>query len=548
MKENPKILIVDDRLENLIALEKVLNVFDVDFIRTTSGNEALAMTLMYDFALAIVDIQMPEMDGYETVELMRQEEKTKLLPVIFVSAIYTEDFHIIKGIETGAVDFIPKPIVPVILRGKVKVFLDLYIHKTHLEDLVEKRTLELNKINDKLKLEIAEKKKANLIAEEAKAKALTSDKHKSIFLANMSHEIRTPLNGIIGMTEILKKTNLSKKQIEYVEIISFSGANLISIINDILDFSKIESGQVQLEKINFNLRQKIDDIYKLLKHKAQNKKLTLDFRIDSGVPAFIVGDPLRLKQILINLVNNAIKFTEEGSVTLEIINISHIDDNIKLMFKIIDTGIGISEHGKRKLFKEFSQADASISRKHGGSGLGLSISKNLAKMMNGDIGVISEQGKGSTFWFTAVFTMGEKIDEKRKIVIEEESFTKRKLKILLAEDNKINQRVAIVNLNLMGHKVDVANNGKEAVELFKTNLYDVVLMDIMMPVMDGIEATRLIKELQDDQKIKKGIPIIAMTANALKGDREKLLSQGMDAYISKPYSPEELKAVLIKIL
>lgn len=425
MKENPKILIVDDKLENLIALEKVLNVFDVDFIRTTSGNEALVMTLIYDFALAIVDIQMPEMDGYETVELMRQEEKTKLLPVIFVSAIYTEDFHIVKGIETGAVDFIPKPIVPVILRGKVKVFLDLYIHKTQLEDLVEKRTFELNKINKKLKLEIAERKKANLIAEEAKAKALAADKHKSSFLANMSHEIRTPLNGIIGMIEILKKTPLNEKQVEYVDIISFSGACLISIINDILDFSKIESGQIQLEEINFNLHKNIDDTYKLLIHKAQNKNIKFDIKIDPGVPVYIVGDPLRLEQIVINLVNNAIKFTEKGSVTLEVNTISHVGDSIKLMFKIIDTGIGISEQGKKKLFKEFSQADVSTSRKHGGSGLGLSISKNLAKMMKGDIGVISEHGKGSTFWFTAVFYLGEKMDEdkERKIIPENESLS-----------------------------------------------------------------------------------------------------------------------------
>ena len=547
MKEKTKILIVDDKLENLIALEKVLNIFDVDFIRAFSGNEALCMTLMHDFALAIVDIQMPEMDGYETVELMRQEEKTKLLPIIFVSAIYTEDFHIVKGIETGAVDFIPKPIVPIILRGKVKVFLDLYIHKTNLEDIVEKRTLELKKTNKKLKLEVAERKKANLIAEEAKAKALMADKHKSIFLANMSHEIRTPLNGIIGMTEILKQTKLNKTQIEYVDIISFSGSSLVSIINDILDFSKIESGQIQLENINFNLHNKIDDTYKLLKHKAENKNLKLDIKIDTSVPTFIVGDSLRLKQIFINLVNNAIKFTEKGSVVLEVSTVSNDGNTVKLNFNVIDTGIGVSEQGKTKLFKEFSQTDASISRKHGGTGLGLSISKNLAKMMNGDIGVTSEEGKGSIFWFTAVFKIGEKSDEKdeSKNIQDEGLSTKRKLKILLAEDNKINQRVAIVNLKNLGHKVDLANNGKEAVELFKKNLYDIVLMDIMMPVMDGIESTRLIREIQDNQAIKKGIPIVAMTANALKGDREKLLAQGMNSYISKPFSRDQLKVVLL---
>nr|NQU92563.1 response regulator [Bacteroidota bacterium] len=411
MKELPKILIVDDKPENLIALEKVLNTFDVDFIRATSGNEALVMTLMYDFALAIVDIQMPEMDGYETVELLRQEEKTKLLPVIFVSAIYTEDFHIIKGIETGAVDFIPKPIVPVILRGKVKVFLDLYIHKTKLEDLVEKRTRELNEINKQLKKEAAERKKAHLIAEEAKAKALAADKHKSTFLANMSHEIRTPLNGIIGMTEILKETTLNQKQKEYVEIISSSGASLLGIINDILDFSKIDSGLIELEEINFDLFRKVDEIYKLINLKAQEKSLALNFDINEKVPQYLTGDPLRLKQIIINLVNNAVKFTEEGHVNLDISVLSAQGEKVKLMFKIIDSGIGIPEKARNKLFKEFSQADASISRKHGGSGLGLSISKNLSKMMGGDIGVISELGKGSTFWFTVILGLGEEIEE-----------------------------------------------------------------------------------------------------------------------------------------
>ncbi len=549
MNDKPKILIVDDKIENLIALEKVLNVFDVDFIRATSGNEALVMTLMYDFALAIVDIQMPEMDGYETVELMRQDEKTRLLPVIFVSAIYTEKIHIIKGIETGAVDFIPKPIVPIILRGKVKVFLDLHVHKTQLEKLVLQRTHELNDINEKLQDEVAERKKAYLIAEEAKAKALAADKHKSTFLANMSHEIRTPLNGIIGMTQILKETELTEKQTEYVDIINLSGVSLLGIINDILDFSKIESGQIELEEINFNLNEKIQEIYKMMNLKAQEKNLNLSFHVDEAIPPYLVGDPLRLKQIIINLVNNAIKFTDAGSVTLEANLLSNDSENVRVFFKIVDTGIGIPEKAKKKLFKEFSQADASISRKHGGSGLGLSISKNLAKIMGGEIGVISEVTKGSTFWFTVTLGIGNEISAK-KAENTHKHFEKshiQKLRVLLVEDNDINQRVAMVNLQKMGHIVDVADNGKMAVDLFAQNLYDVVLMDIMMPVMDGIEATGIIKKIQDDQPIKKGIPVIAMTANALKGDREKLLSQGMDGYISKPFKSEELREVLINL-
>ncbi len=542
----PKILIVDDKPENLIALEKVLNTFDVDFIRASSGNEALVMTLMYDFALAIVDIQMPEMDGYETVELMRQEEKTKLLPVIFVSAIYTEDFHIVKGIETGAVDFIPKPIVPVILRGKVRVFLDLYIHQTQLERLVRKRTRELKEINKQLESEIAQRKKAYLIAEEAKAKAMAADKHKSTFLANMSHEIRTPLNGILGMTDILSETNLTGKQQEYVDLISASGISLLGIINDILDFSKIESGQIELENISFNLKQKVAEIHKLMNLKAAEKKLKLLFTIKPDVPQYLVGDSLRLKQIILNLVNNAIKFTDKGTVSLEVSKMAADKNTAKLMFKIIDTGAGISQAALKKLFREFSQADASISRKHGGSGLGLSISKNLARMMGGDIGVVSEVGKGSTFWFTINLSIGEAPaeDDKGSNKKNMSGEKLRKLKILLAEDNIINQRVATVNLRKMGHQVDVAGNGEEAVKLFGENLYDVVLMDIMMPIMDGIEATRKIKAIEEDQEIKRGIPIIAMTANALKGDKEKLLAQGMDGYICKPFKPAELKEEL----
>ena len=542
---NPKILIVDDKLENLIALEKVLNTFEVDFIRAASGNEALVMTLMYDFALAIVDIQMPEMDGYETVELLRQEEKTKLLPVIFVSAIYTEDIHIVKGIETGAVDFIPKPIVPVILRGKVRVFLDLYIHQTQLEKLVRQRTRELKVINIKLEEEVSERKKANLIAEDAKAKAIAADKHKSTFLANMSHEIRTQLNGIIGMTQILAETKLEDKQKEYVELISDSGSSLLSIINDILDFSKIESGQIELEEINFNLKKKVDQIHKLMNLKASEKNLNLQFKIFADVPEFVVGDPLRLKQIIINLVNNAIKFTEKGTVKLEVSIMKKNEENPKIMFKIIDTGVGISAKAKKKLFKEFSQADASISRKHGGSGLGLSISKNLAKMMGGDIGVISEEGKGSTFWFTVVFGIGNEVTDRDDEMIHSKGEAKpRKLRVLLAEDNKINQRVAMVNLQKMGHVVDIAENGNIAVEMFRDNLYDVVLMDIMMPIMDGIEATGRIKKMQEDQVLKRGIPVIAMTANALKGDKERLIAQGLDGYICKPFKADDLKQEL----
>jgi signal transduction histidine kinase len=545
MSSKPKILLVDDKFENLVALEKVLAGFDVEFVRALSGNEALMETFMHDFALAIVDVQMPEMDGYEVVELMRQEEKTKLLPVIFVSAIYKEDFHVVKGIETGAVDFIPKPIVPSILKGKVKVFLDLHIYRTQLEDKVEARTRELKKANDRLNEEILERRKANHVAEKAKKRAEEADRLKSSFLANMSHEIRTPMNGIIGMADILRTTELTSQQEEYLDIIESSGKTLLAIINDILDLTKIESNQMTLEMLPFNLRDEIRNIIKLLENKASDKGLELGFEVEDTVPKIVNGDPVRTKQILLNLLSNGVKFTEKGHVKLLVSSLKDTSKVCKILFKVEDTGMGISRDSISKLFNEFSQSDTSITRKFGGTGLGLAISKKLTRLMGGEIGVESEPGKGSTFWFTIEF-MKEDVEEAIEKVKTQKMEPGINLRILLVEDNLINQKVAQFNLKQLGHTADLAENGKIAFEKFKNNTYDVILMDIMMPEMDGLEATKHIREWEEKNDVKphEKIHIIAMTANALKGDKEKYLKNGMDDYISKPFQQEDLAAVL----
>ncbi|MDK2909211.1 MAG: two-component system, sensor histidine kinase [Bacteroidales bacterium] len=528
MSAKPQILIVDDKVENLISLETLLEGFDVEFVRALSGNEAIAKVLNHDFALAIIDIQMPGMDGYETVTLIRQTAKGKFLPVIFVSAIFKEDFHVVKGIETGAVDFISKPIDGRILRGKVKVFLDLYLQKRELTRLVREKEI----ISEQYRI--------------AKEKAEAATRAKSIFLANMSHEIRTPMNGIIGMADLLAQTPLTEEQKDYLATIIASGRNLLNIINDILDFSKIESNQVELENIAFNLPAAIDEVIKILTIRANENNVALNVILADNVPRYIKGDPLRLKQIITNLVNNAIKFTYEGSVTVDVGVEKDGDQSVKLLFKVIDTGIGISPEGKEKLFKAFSQADTSTTRKYGGTGLGLAISKSLCEMMDGEIGVESEVGKGSTFWFTAVFEKvppSEIPEEKPEAEVVETQM--KPLHILLAEDNLINQKVAVANLKKFGHMVDIAKNGLEAVEMARKNFYDLILMDIQMPEMDGYEATTIIRA----EEAEKGrhTPIIAMTANSFEADRERCFAIGMDDYISKPFRINDLVSILKKI-
>jgi signal transduction histidine kinase len=521
--EKPKILLVDDLEENLVSLEMMLGDFDVTLIKATSGSEALRKTLNDDFALAILDVQMPGMDGYETLALMRKRKKTKYLPVIFVSAIHQSDLHIIKGIETGAVDFIPKPIIPEILVGKVKNFLDLYSQKQELKDLLN----QLEENNKELEIQ--------------KEKAEEATRVKAMFLANMSHEIRTPLNGILGISKILEESGLDESQKELADIITTSGENLLNIINDILDFSKIESGQIQLENIEFSLSKIIDTIVKLLKFHADKKNIQLSVDIDKNIPNNLKGDPYRLNQILTNLVNNAIKFTEKGSVKIVVEPVNKSDDKVELLFKVIDTGIGISELGIQKLFKEFSQTETSTTRKYGGTGLGLAICKNLISLMDGEIGVNSKVKKGSEFWFKLKFNYMEKQKKEKQTANIE---IPKDVKILYAEDNPVNQRVTQLLLKKMGVKCDIAANGEKAVEMYQEKDYELILMDMQMPVLDGVESAKKIREIELNNKSEKPVFIVAVTANSFSEDKQKCFEAGMNDFISKPFKESELKKII----
>jgi len=400
-----------------------------------------------------------------------------------------------------------------------------------------------------VKDDITDRKQFERKLELEKIRANSANEAKGFFLAKMSHEIRTPMNGIIGMTDILLGCVKDEDIAEKLKVISVSAENLLIIINEILDFSKIEAGQVELESIPINLKELLSEVESLLLLKAKAKDLYLKIRISDNLPEWFNGDPTRIKQIIINLVNNAINFTETGGITVFVEKKKEAKDknDFILGISIIDTGIGISEEGKSKLFKAFSQTSSSTTRTHGGTGLGLLISKDLAKLMGGVIGIDSQVGEGSTFWVEIPTSKASKDDSSLSEKEMGRSRTLGNLHILVAEDNAINQKIAQLNLEKLGHKVQFANNGLEAVDLFKQDSFDVIFMDIQMPKMGGLEATELIRAYEDKKHITNSIPIIALTANALTTDKAEYIAAGMNYYLSKPFKQKDLVEVLNSI-
>jgi signal transduction histidine kinase len=669
MEKKFNILIVDDRPENLLTLESILESPQLNIIKASSGNEALGLLLEYDVALVLMDVQMPGMDGFETAEIMRSSERTKHIPIIFVTAISKQRKHIFKGYETGAVDYLYKPLDLEVLKSKINAFMELFKYKTSLEEAKAKLQKTVEELHD-----------AKIAAEEA-------TRAKSSFLASMSHEIRTPLNGIIGIAELgLMDKDLTPLQAERFMDIKTSGQNLLEIINDILDISKIEAGKLELEEAEFSLREMIDRVFKIIHVFAEDKDVELIVDMDPGIPDVIIGDQLRIRQILTNLLNNAVKFTEKGYVKLQIEMIDLVEEQIRLRFCVEDTGEGIPKEKQNLLFEKYTQAEASTTRKHGGTGLGLNIARKLVELMGGKIELESEVGVGSKFFFTINLITGDQVynpaelqprpplkhrkvllltpvDEMANVIkkmlsfwnIETESVpdydtaekrlteqpfdvffidythfpdvvkrladVSEKLKfdgrivflhkqkadpeidrlkktgkyaflnkpvlqrdlhdffegrhsgekfaetagkkestpqekknageqitlpfgdgieILVAEDQVINRKVIQQFLERKGWSVEVVENGKQAVDMVQKHprRFSLVLMDVQMPVMDGFEATRQIR--LGEAETKSHIPIVAMTAHAMKGDKEKCIAAGMDSYLSKPVNPKEL--------
>ncbi len=417
-----------------------------------------------------------------------------------------------------------------------------------LFEQVRRRTRELEELSAKL---LAAKEEA-----EAAARVRTT------FLTTMSHEIRTPLNGILGMAALLAGTELNAEQAEYARTIRICGSSLLDLINNILDFSKLESRGLERESLVFDPRDLIDNVGVMVADRIQSKGLTFVPRIGDGVPASVVGDPGRLRQVLLNLVGNAVKFTESGSITVDVEAV--INATPRLAFRVTDSGVGISNDVAARLFQPFVQADPSTTRKFGGSGLGLAICRQIVERLGGEIGLDSVEGLGSAFWFWVPVELVDRADSARAERSDREApcteasartAGKRTsaegaervvlpCRALLVEDNIVNQKVAVALLRRLGAEVDVAANGLQAVEACRQGAYDIVFMDCQMPVMDGYEAAATIRREEAGRSGGVRLPIIALTAHAMPGDRQKCVDAGMDDYVTKPVSSEDLVAAL----
>jgi len=530
--ENRKVLIVDDSKASRFALKNLLQSQNFSIFEASDGISALKTLQDHnDITLALIDYEMPKMNGAELTRVIRKNFTRAELSILAIS-MHTSPIITIEFLKAGANDFITKPYIKEEVLARISVHLDM---------LDQHRTLE-NEIKTRKSMEEA--------LQVSQRNALKANLAKSNFLANMSHEVRTPMNAILGFVDILCKNEKVEENLEQLHIIKESGTSLMDIIDDILDFSKIESGKIHIENLLFDTQAPFISITKLMYAKAKEKEISIELKIDENLPPKAYGDFTRIKQVYANLLSNAIKFSPQNSVVE--VNVTRMLGTQSLLCRVKDYGPGIAKENQKKVFNMFEQEDDSTTRKFGGSGLGLTISRSLAKMMQGKLYLESEPGEGSTFLFEVELfkDLHQHIQEQQDeeaLIDAATSDAPLSAKVLVVEDNKSNQLFMNIILEDLGLDIDIVNDGLEAIQAYESNAYDIILMDENMPNLNGIEATAAIRKIES-QTHSERTPIVAVTANALSGDRERFLNADMDEYISKPVNSLEIEKILRKLL
>lgn len=564
------ILVVDDSELQAKYLQHALEQKNYSVQLAYNAKEALNYLKDKTPDLIITDVVMPEMNGFELCRIIKQDPATAKIPVILLTAL-SEPEDIIAGLGAGADNFITKPysndflfsrieycLINAEMRKNTKADMGIEVvfggkryqvnsDRIQILDLLlstYESTVEKNRELEKTVLELR-KTQRELI--KAKEYAEQTSKYKSEFLANISHEIRTPLNIIVGIADsMIESDNLTEEQKNNLTVLKNASNTLLNMLNDILDLSKIEAGKIELRLEPFDIAKLISEVTALFKDLAKSKGIELRFSMDTELPKILVGDPSKIKQVLINLISNAVKFTEQGSITIDVKRdkgqINSDDKTLTVQFTVSDTGIGIPPDKLDHIFDAFVQADGSTTRRHGGTGLGLSISRGLVEIMGGILSVKSELGKGSSFNFSLPLKTE---DAMTGVKDKQDGGSFRPLHILVVDDNELNQMVAARLLTKKGHNVSSAYTGQEAIDKIKVGKFDVVFMDVSMPEMDGFETTRRLREWESSTGAKP-TPIIAMTAHATKEDRDRCLDSGMDDYITKPIDLKVVEQVLIR--
>ncbi|WP_163830844.1 response regulator [Spartinivicinus ruber] len=559
----PNILVVDDDIKACQQLKHLIKEFGYNCGFIINPNNLLPRLKEEKFDLILLDLNMPGINGIELLQKLNAIEEFSKIATIVLTAEDNDEI-IAKCYKLGVVNYINKPINNLILEARLSSALAAKQARDSLEYSVLERTRDLEIINQQLMSEIKTRRSYEKDLINAKVQADSANMAKSEFLANMSHELRTPMNAILGTVQLLEETGVDREQKDLIDILKSGGERLLNLINNVLDLSKIEASKLEVKSTEFNLHQLVDSSFKLFASQAKDKGILLSYSIGPEVPAVVKSDPNKINQVIANLLGNAIKFTKDGKVSLDVKKEKFENNKILLVFAVSDTGIGIEKDKQDNIFEVFTQVEDSTTRNYQGSGLGLAITKKLVEMLSGEIWVESEINKGSNFYFTisCEVVSNKETNDQRNLVVDSSNLVLESVlsdvnenfkqdqkwnHVLLVEDDPASRLIAKTLLSKKFNNVEVATNGEEALLKFKINKWDIVFMDMQMPLLNGYEAVRRIRLWESNKNIKE-TPIVAMTAYALDGDDKKCIDAGCTDYLTKPVNKDKIYSILYSLL